>query len=121
MRSEQMRDIVVKALEESKGIEVHVLDVRALTDITDVMVIASGSSDRHVKGLAEAVRDTMREHGIRPLGVEGEAEGEWVLLDFGDVLVHVMRPKTRAFYDLEKFWSEDLGRAIKAHRIKQQE
>lgn len=121
MRSEQMRDIVVQALEDAKGIEVRVLDVRPLTDITDVMVVASGRSDRHVKALAEAVNEAMRQHRVRPLGVEGEAEGEWILLDFNDVVVHIMRPKTRAFYDLEKLWSEDLGRAIDAHRAKRQE
>lgn len=116
MATEPMHGIALAALEEAKGVEISLLDVRALTDITDAMIIASGTSNRHVKALAEAVRDAMRKHGLRPLGVEGQAEGEWVLLDFTDLVVHIMRPKTRAFYDLEKLWSEELGPTIQAHR-----
>lgn len=105
MNPEQLRDLVVAALEDMKGVDVHALDVRGSTPLTDFMVIASGTSDRHVKSLAGSVLDKAREAGVKPLGVEGEQEGEWVLVDLRDVVVHVMRPQVRDFYNLEKLWS----------------
>ena len=108
MKPEKLRDLVVHALEDMKGVDIRVLDVRGMTAITDFMVIASGTSDRHVKSLARNALDTVREKGVKPLGVEGEQGGEWVLVDIGDVVLHVMRPQVRDFYNLEKLWVADL-------------
>ncbi|HEX6549443.1 MAG TPA: ribosome silencing factor [Gammaproteobacteria bacterium] len=105
MNPEQLRDLVVAALEDMKGVDVRALDVRGSTPLTDFMVIASGTSDRHVKSLATSVLDKAREAGVKPMGIEGEQEGEWVLVDLRDVVVHVMRPQVRDFYNLEKLWS----------------
>jgi ribosome-associated protein len=116
MQSEVLRDLVVEALDDLKGKDIRKLDVRDLTDIADYMVIASGTSDRHVKALADNVRERALEQGVKPLGTEGEDSGEWVLVDFGDVLVHVMQQQTREFYDLEKLWGEDLVRMVRAQR-----
>jgi ribosome-associated protein len=105
MNSEQLSELAVDALESVKGQDIVKLDVRELTTVTDYMVVASGTSNRHVKALADAVADKAREAGHRPAGVEGEDGGEWVLLDLGDTLVHVMLPRVREFYNLEKLWS----------------
>lgn len=105
MNSEQLSELVVDALEEVKGKDIVRLDVRDLTSVTDFMVVASGTSNRHVKALADAVEEKSKAAGHRPLGVEGEEGSEWILLDLGDTLVHVMLPRVRRFYNLEKLWS----------------
>ena len=105
MQADALRELVITALQDMKGSDIRVLDVRGLTVLTDFMVIASGTSDRHVKSLARNVQDEARRAGVKPMGVEGEAEGEWVLVDLCDVVVHVMRPQMRDFYNLEKLWS----------------
>jgi ribosome-associated protein len=105
MNSEQLCKLVVNALDNVKAKDIVTLDVRKMTSVTDYMVVASGTSNRHVKALADAVADKSREQGHRPSGVEGEAGSEWVLLDLQDVLVHVMLPRVREFYNLEKLWS----------------
>jgi ribosome-associated protein len=111
MKPEKLRDLVVEALEDMKGVDIRVLDVRGMTAITDFMVVVSGTSDRHVKSLARNALDVVREHKVKPLGVEGEQSGEWVLVDLGDVVLHVMRPQVRDFYNLEKLWAKDLNKA----------
>ncbi|MGI9261706.1 MAG: ribosome silencing factor [Woeseiaceae bacterium] len=105
MNSEQLSELAVEALEEVKGKDIVRLKVSDLTTVTDYMVVASGTSNRHVKALAEAVSDKVKAAGHRPSGIEGEDGSEWVLLDLGDTLVHVMLPRVREFYNLEKLWS----------------
>jgi ribosome-associated protein len=96
--------LVAETLDDLKGKDIVVLDVRGASDVTDTIVIASGTSDRHVKSLAVRVQQRAREAGFRSLGMEGEREGEWVLVDLDDVIVHVMLPRIREFYALEKLW-----------------
>jgi ribosome-associated protein len=105
MESVELKQLVLDALDDLKGINIVELDVRQMTDVTDYLVIATGSSNRHVKALANNVSDEGKKRGMRPIGVEGENGSEWVLVDFGDVVVHVMLPATRDFYDLERLWS----------------
>ena len=105
MQTEELKDLAVTALEDLKAVELKTLDVHEMTTVTDWMVIASGTSDRHVKSLADSVVSRAKEAGVRPLGVEGERQGEWVLVDLGSVVVHVMQPRVRDFYNLEKLWS----------------
>jgi len=104
MQSEQLKDVVVEALEEIKAKDIVVLDVHKLTSITDIMVVASGTSSRQVKALADNVVEKAKAAGCRPLSIEGEREGEWILVDLADVVVHVMLPSIRDFYQLEKLW-----------------
>ena len=101
---ETLQDVVVRSLEDLKAVDLKVLDVSELTSITDTMVVASGTSDRHVRALAENVVEQSKAFGQRPIGLEGEREGEWVLVDLQDILVHVMLPRIRDFYQLEKLW-----------------
>ena len=105
MNSEALTDLVIDALDDLKGRDIVKLDVRNMTTVTDYMVVASGTSSRHVKALVDNVAEKAREAGCRPVGIEGEEGGEWVLLDLQDTLVHVMLPKVREFYNLEKLWS----------------
>lgn len=100
-----LTDVVVAALEDIKGQDIVTLDVTGLTDIMDTLVVASGNSSRQVKSLAGNVIEQGKKAGFRPIGIEGLVQGEWVLVDYGDLVVHVMLPATRAFYDLEKLWS----------------
>lgn len=103
--SRSLQEIVLNALEDVKAQDVVTLDVTELSDVMDTMVVASGTSNRQVKSLADNVVVEAKKNGHQPIGVEGMDTGEWVLVDFGDVVVHVMLPATRAFYDLEKLWS----------------
>lgn len=105
MNSEELADLAVDALEEIKGLDIIKLDVSAMTTVTDWMIVASGTSGRHVKALVDNVAEKAKAAGHRPMGIEGESGAEWVLLDLQDVLVHVMQPKIREFYNLEKLWS----------------
>lgn len=99
--------LVLSVLDDGKGVDIRVIDVRGKTSITDYMVIASGTSDRHARSLADQVAEKSKAGGVQPLGVEGQAGGEWVLVDLGDVIVHVMKPQIREFYQLEKLWQGD--------------
>ena len=105
MNSEALTDLVVAALDDVKAKDIVRLDVRGATTVTDYMVVASGTSNRHVKALVDNVAEKAKAAGHRPIGIEGEEGGEWVLLDLQDTLVHVMLPKVREFYNLEKLWS----------------
>jgi ribosome-associated protein len=106
MRPARLRTLILEALDEAKAREVTVLDMRRIAVFTDYMIIVTGTSNRHVVAVADHVMERLAEHGRRPSGVEGMEGGDWVLLDFGDVVVHVMRAQTRDFYNLEKLWSE---------------
>ncbi len=109
MYSDELKQLVVEAIEVVKGSEITCLNVSGQTSVTDYMVIACGTSDRHVKSLADNVIAQCKKSGVRPLGVEGQDKSEWILVDLGDVVVHLMLPATRQFYDLERFWdSADL-------------
>jgi len=109
MNSEELLKVVVDALEERKASNIVVLDVARKTSVTDYMVIATGTSSRQVKSAAENVVEKCKHAGVQPLGVEGETAAEWVLVDMGDVVAHVMQKGTRDFYKLEKLWSTEDG------------
>jgi ribosome-associated protein len=111
-RGSPLEGIVSAALEDMKAVNVKIMDVRGLTDIADVMVVASGNSDRHVRSIADRIIEKAKESGVRPLGVEGAREGEWVLVDLHDVVVHVMLPRVREFYSLERMWEMDTHAAV---------
>ncbi|MEK7991088.1 MAG: ribosome silencing factor, partial [Thiotrichaceae bacterium] len=108
MQPEQLLEIVTLALENLKAQDIKVLDVREISSVTDIMVIACGTSTRQVSAIARNVEDEARKHGIHALGREGLDVGEWALVDLGDVVAHVMLPTVRDFYQLEKLWS-DIG------------
>ncbi|MBT8084956.1 MAG: ribosome silencing factor [Woeseia sp.] len=105
MKSRELSKLVLNALEDVKGKDIVVLDVREMTSVTDYMIVASGTSSRHVKALTDAVAQKAKAAGRPVVGMEGEEGGEWVLLDLQDALVHVMLPRVREFYNLEKLWS----------------
>ena len=117
--TEELKAIVLAALEDAKANDVRQLDVRRLTDITDWMVVASGTSTRHVLALADHVRTQVKVQGLSPIGTEGESGSDWVLLDYGDVVVHLMLPDTRGFYDLEGLWDDRLSSVVQLTRERQ--
>lgn len=116
MQVEELRDLVLESLENMKARDIVVLDVRGKTSITDFMVIASGTSDRHVKSIAESVAFSSKQSGVAPIGSEGMTEGEWALVDLNGVVVHVMQAKVRDFYQLERLWAVDPEEAEKLHQ-----
>ncbi|MFT5174618.1 MAG: ribosome-associated protein [Gammaproteobacteria bacterium] len=105
MNSKRLCKLAHKAVDELKGQDVTELDVRKLTDVTDYLLVVTGRSTRQVKAIAENVIDKAKAAGVRPLGIEGLEDGEWVLVDLVDVVVHVMQPDTRTYYELEKLWT----------------
>lgn len=107
MNSKQLCDLAIDALEDIKGIDIKVLDVENKSSVTDIMIFASGNTSRQVKALANSVADKAKKAGFPALGVEGDDTSEWILVDLGDVVVHVMQPSIREFYNLEKLWGED--------------
>ena len=105
MQSEALLKLAQESLEDLKARDVQVLDVRGLTSVTDYLLIVSGTSDRHVRSMADSVAQAAKAAGQTPLGVEGLDAGEWVLVDLVDVVVHVMQPRVREFYKLEDLWA----------------
>ena len=104
----------MEAVEDAKGLNLHVLDVRELTDFSDYMVLVSGSSSRHVKSIMRTVIDHMAKIKCKAIGIEGELHAQWILLDFTDVVVHIMLTGVRDFYDLERFWNRTLAQSDSA-------
>jgi ribosome-associated protein len=111
MKIKKLIDIILNALNDAKALDVTVFEVSKLTSISDYMIIASGRSNRQVSALADKVVEAAKENGIQPLGVEGKKEGEWVLVDLGDIIVHAMQPETREYYQLEKLWGNEPEKA----------
>lgn len=107
---ENMKLAVVDAIEDIKGFDITVMDVRKLTSMTNYMIVASANSSRQAKSIADNVREKLKEKGFQIRGTEGEKEGEWVLVDLDDIVVHIMVPTTRAYYNLEQLWGETEGR-----------
>jgi len=112
----QLQELAVTALEDLKGQDIVALDVADRTTVTDCMIVVTGTSARHVKSLANELIEKSKEAGNRPLGIEGQTEGNWVLVDLGDVIAHIMTKDSREFYALEKLWgvtsSEDDQAAV---------
>lgn len=108
-KAPSLTDLILATLEDMKAQNVKVIDVRKLTDVADTMVVASGTSDRHVRSIAGRLVEKMKQSGHQPFGVEGERDGEWVLVDLQDVIVHIMLPRIREFYGLEKLWQARPG------------
>lgn len=116
LTSDQLRDLVLDALEDYKATDIQQIDVSGQNPLTEVFVIASGNSTRHIKSMAENLIMKVKALGCPPLGVEGQQQAEWVLVDLNDVIVHLMLPKTRAFYNLEKLWEASRERRSTAGR-----
>jgi len=112
MQAEEIKQCVVEALEEIKARDIVVLDTRKLTAMFDYMIVASAESTRQTKALARNVEDKIRSGGGRVLGTEGEQTGEWVLVDMGSVIVHIMQPAVREYYNLEQLWGGDVPRRL---------
>ena len=119
MKIEELTELVIDALDDLKAKDVYTIDVRGKSNVTDVMVIASGTSARHVRSLAENVVEKAKHSGLKPLGMEGEEDAEWVLVDLGDVVVHVMQAAIRDLYRLEKLWNtEDVVAEVVSDEVK---
>lgn len=106
MKPSELRDYIVAALEDMKGINIVILDVAALTPMTDYMIMVTGSSNRHVKALVDTANESSKAIGLQPIGIEGRESYDWVLVDLADVIVHVMNEEARSFYELERLWSD---------------
>jgi ribosome-associated protein len=111
-RSASLKAVVIDALDDMKALEIKVLDVRGLTDVADTMIIASGTSDRHVRSVAQNLVEKTKAAGFRPHGIEGQQDGDWVLIDLNELIVHVMLPRVREFYGLEKLWDMTTSKRV---------
>lgn len=105
MKTVELTKLITNTLDEQKALQINDLNVTTLTDIVDYMIICSATSRRHASALADKVISCMKENGMQPLSVEGKAEAAWILIDFFDIIVHIMLPEIRNFYSLEKLWS----------------
>lgn len=114
-QAQALQDLVISALEDMKAQDIQALNVEGVSSFTSSMIVASGTSTTHVKSIAENVVYEAKHAGHQPLGVEGDGSSEWVLVDLGDVVVHVMLPEVRAFYSLEKLWSDHVAKAETGH------
>jgi ribosome-associated protein len=112
MQVNELLDVVVETLEDKKGLNISVIDVQGKSSVTDYMIVATGTSDRHIKALADYVDIKVKEKGFRPLGIEGNDGSEWVLLDLGDIILHVMTAQMREFYQLEKLWQVEYTESV---------
>ncbi len=101
---QQLHQLVLSTLEELKAVDIKSVDVTGLSPLTDHFVVASGNSTRHVKSMADKLVQAAKARGVQPLGVEGEREAQWILVDLNDIIVHLMLPQARAFYNIEKLW-----------------
>ena len=108
LQAEARRKLALEALQELKAEDIVQLDVSGVASFTDYMIFASGNSTRHVGAIADSVIEAAKASGEPPRGVEGAEVGEWILVDLGDVVVHVMLPEVRRYYELEKLWGEEL-------------
>lgn len=104
MKADALRDLAITILDDMKGIDITHLDISSLTSMADYMIICSGRSSRHLQAMADELALKAKVNKIHPVHVEGKGDSEWILIDLGDVIVHVMTPTTRAFYDLESLW-----------------
>lgn len=109
LNTDKLQTIVIQALEDLKAEDIRHINLEGVSGFTDRMIFASGNSNRHVKSIAQSVIEASKKAGISPLGVEGEDIGDWVLVDLSDIVVHVMLPETREFYDIERLWTEQAG------------
>ncbi len=105
MKTLELAKLIIHTLDDNKAIDITELDVTKLTDVTDRLIICSALSSRHAAAMADKLIDVVKNKGVRPSHVEGETEGEWVLIDLQDIVVHIMLPETRDFYSLEKLWT----------------
>ncbi len=118
LESLKLVSLAVPVLENAKAVDIIVIDVRSMTDITDQMIICHGTSSRHVQALARQLNDALALQDTRPASIEGEEQGEWILIDYIDVLVHIMKRETREYYDLESLWDTRLASQYEAREIK---
>jgi len=107
VNKEQLKTLVIDAIEDIKGTDIQVYDLEGKSDVTDVMIIASGNTTRQVKAISDNIIEKSKKQGAAPLGVEGETVAEWVLVDLGDVVAHIMTPSIRDFYNLDKLWGDE--------------
>jgi ribosome-associated protein len=118
LKTAQLNSLAISALEHAKAVDITVIDVRDMTDITDQMIICNGTSNRHVLAIARQLCDVLAKRGNRPASIEGEDQGEWILIDCIDVLVHIMKRETREYYDLESLWDPRLASQHQERAIK---
>lgn len=116
MTPEEIKDQVISAVEDMKAVDLKVLEIGDISDFADFMIVVSGNSDTHVKAIARSASDSLRKAGVKPISEDGADLGEWVLVDFGDVVLHAMRSEVREYYDLERLWDEDVRNLVQQHR-----